>query len=289
VDVFFFPSPFYRYQAKNDSRNSFSCGQFFTDIEIRNYDIIETGNSKCHRLSTISHILPRALNNFPLIKSFKLKYLGSLASPDLVPVLNLPSLVNIQNLNLYITDVAKTREFEKFKSLRFPQLQSVTFKIGVEINGYNVIDNWRPTPFDDFFLSHQTLKCLDVHAHIMNKCQWKQLFLNPSALPNLTDLTISAFAHSFDVELISVLDTLATTIIPPTNQPRPLKYLSLLNITRDKTALYNSMSRIPSIMKLKIISGYGEDDSDSYNPNNNNNNYGEEEESSEEEEEEENN
>ena len=84
----------------------------------------------------------------------------------------------------------------------------------------------------------------------MDSSEWKKLLLNPSAIPKLTKLTFT-FENNAPSNYQLVIETLATTIIPATNKPRPLQSLTLEQTNGD-AKIFDSLSHIPTLNKIEL-------------------------------------
>jgi len=165
--------------------------------------------------------------------------------PEIFRVLKSSSLANIQNLNLEFTSIVRGNFVNKFQSLRFPHLQSFSFSHQPQTS----FERHSPTLYDEFLLHNPSITYLSVFALGMDETSWRQLFLNPSALPNLTEFIFRPTAIHNITDLLSPL---ATIIIPSTNQPRPLKH-SLLGTNVVNAGIINLLSGIPTLNNIELI------------------------------------
>jgi len=235
-----------RYGLSSWPDQLFSSMKVFVTEDLRNPD----------KSAAILLKLFRVLKHFPLINSFRFELSQALyTAQQLSSVLKSPSLTNIKILELRIISVSFTEglRVSDFKKLSFPQLQSLTIK-------FRVPDN-ELLPISDFLLRHATIHSLVVDFHVMNEDQWNKIFSNTLALPNINKLVFTA---NFPIEgevvkssLIftpnmryeSVMNSLATTIIPSTNQPRPLEFISLLMPT---SRYFNHWRLFPASLIQKL-------------------------------------
>jgi len=202
--------------------------------------------------------LNRIIKYFPSksLNSFKFK---SWQLPDstseLLSLLKSPSLTNIKIIELRIISIIYTPGLsaKDFKSLKFPQLKSLTirFNVGQAIKAR--------LPISNFLLRHATIHSLVVDFHVMNENDWNELFLDPLMLPNLNKLSFIAvndvrkdYKDPFvNADYKTTIEALGSTIIPATNKPRPLEFLSLKNTDGD-AVLFHSLSLIPTLINTEI-------------------------------------
>jgi len=234
------------------SRSFFSyiTGSLFSNIQIM---LSGAGNSDASR-AVVSNSLPLALKCLPSIETFKLikssQYSAYLI--DFVPVLTSPSLANVKKLTLEFSYANTPESAVQLKLVQFPFLQSFRFSVYTDRNNsYPVF----PQPFDDFLLRHKTIIELEFYG-VIGRIQWEELFLNPSALPKLNKLVFKVERvlpnWASKIDFSSIFTALASTILPSTNQPRPLEHL-IIKKSFVSAEMFNSISRIASLTNIEMI------------------------------------
>jgi len=196
----------------------------------------------------------RVLNYFSSINSFNFICRNEyFKSSQLWHLLHTASLVNIKILHLSVvisSGLTKRKirnESNKLNLLLFPHLQSLTIDFRVaDIPQLPIIG------LNDFITRHQKIIELEINCRDISNEQWNELLLNPSALPKLTKLIFTALRfQKSNIIFEDVIESLAATIIPSTNQPRPLQNFSLINADLH-AAIFHSLSRIPSLTNVEI-------------------------------------
>jgi len=245
--------------------------------EIEYIDSHKLSSSTGRLFSTVKIIMPsdkkfirpsaRVLNYFPSIKIFdakcteKSKKLPSSNktsyTPVLIALLQSASLVNIKSLSIEIfSTTTAAKNYKDFKNLRFPQLESLTMRYYLK----QQITKKNQLPISDFLFNHVSMTELNVDFYFMKRDDWKNLFSDSSVLPNLNRLIFLDGQHDDNnsdkefvqyAEYLAVVEALATTIIPATNQPRPLKFLDLDHVHGD-ARIFHLLSRIPTLTSTQI-------------------------------------
>jgi len=237
--------------VKNFRPSLLTTGSLFTNIEI-----VLTGESDKRDDFDASFLLvtktsPQALKYFPSIKTFKLQLIGNVALlHDLNPILQSPSLVNIEKFYFEYSSLSSDDCVNNFHLFKFPHLRLLQIK-STNLYAANI-----RIPFDLFLLHHPLITDLNLSAVIMDKYRWTQLFSNPSALSNLTHFIFSSDSNN---RYNSIIEQLATTIIESTKQPRPLQFLSLVDFSHigviDFFLLFRPLSHCPTLTNLEISTG----------------------------------
>jgi len=201
--------------------------------------------------------LTRALKYFTAILSFKFKCSEQISSSQLLSVLKSPSLINIKHLNLTFTFFSRPPSANKinilidFDSLKFPQLQSLIINRTQPEVFYGNKYRLTFSAFIHFLIQHSSIIHFEVGVDFFHQCEWNELLTNPLVLPQLKTLIITAGYWAI-IDYNFIIHALTTTLIPSTNQPRPLQHLSLSNATNANLTMFDPLSRISSLTNTEI-------------------------------------